>query len=121
MADTIAETASFATQHANSLNAGWSDAIASFMKSGGYHVASKVAQIQQETLIVWGRNDQILDVKLAEQFKASIPRCTLAYIESCGHCGHVEKPEEAARLLLQFAAQGPEKERLERQGITSVV
>ncbi|KAK9799016.1 hypothetical protein WJX73_006244 [Symbiochloris irregularis] len=60
---------------------GWSNGMVSFIRSGGYSVASQVPRIQQETLVIWGREDQILDPKLAEQFKAAIPNCTLAYIE----------------------------------------
>lgn len=96
--------------------------MVSFMRSGGYSVAAQVPKIQQETLVIWGRNDQILDPKLAEQFKSAIPKCTLAWIEECGHCAHVEKPDEAARLLLEFASvDKADKAVLEQQGAVSAV
>ena len=45
---------------------------------------------------------EILDPKLALQFKAAMPRCTVSYVEDCGHVPHVEQPEQAAHLLVEF-------------------
>ena len=82
------------------------------MKSGGYRIASHIADISVETLIIWGRNDEILDPKLAERFKDTINNCQVAYIEDCGHCAHLEKPAETARLLLEFAGASRAAEQL---------
>lgn len=72
------------------------------MKSGGYRIASSIKQVQQETLIIWGKNDEILDPKLAEQFAEAIPLCNVSYVEDCGHVGHLEKPDEVAKRILDF-------------------
>lgn len=46
---------------------GWADANVKFMGSGGFNVSSKVPGIYTETLILWGRQDKILDPKLYAQ------------------------------------------------------
>lgn len=43
---------------------GWADASLQYMSSGGFAVSTKVPSINQETLVLWGRQDKILDPKL---------------------------------------------------------
>ncbi|CAB1099693.1 unnamed protein product [Ectocarpus sp. CCAP 1310/34] len=43
---------------------GWADASLQYMSSGGFAVSTKVSSINQETLVLWGRQDRILDPKL---------------------------------------------------------
>lgn len=81
---------------------GWLDANVAFMQSGGYAVSKLISAISQETLIVWGRNDIVLDPKNAELFMKEIPHAKLVWIEECSHFPHIEKPEELAQVLLDF-------------------
>ncbi|KAF5180174.1 alpha/beta-Hydrolases superfamily protein [Thalictrum thalictroides] len=43
----------------------WEDATVDFMISGGYSVSTQIKQTKQETLIIWGEDDQIISNKLA--------------------------------------------------------
>lgn len=43
---------------------GWAAASLQYMGSGGFAVSSKVKSIETETLVLWGRQDKILDPKL---------------------------------------------------------
>lgn len=43
---------------------GWADASLQYMGSGGFTVSSKVPNIETETLVLWGRQDKILDPNL---------------------------------------------------------
>lgn len=43
---------------------GWADASLQYMGSGGFSVSTKVPNIDAETLVLWGRQDKILDPKL---------------------------------------------------------
>ena len=43
------------------LRDGWSDALVNFMLSGGFSPSAKVATIQAPSLVLWGRQDTILD------------------------------------------------------------
>jgi pimeloyl-ACP methyl ester carboxylesterase len=39
---------------------GWTDANVAFMQSGGYALSSRIQEVALPTLVVWGRNDEIL-------------------------------------------------------------
>lgn len=59
----------FATEEAqvigrlHCLRDGWSDAMVSFMQSGGFSPSSKIAKIEAPALVLWGRQDGILEGK----------------------------------------------------------
>jgi pimeloyl-ACP methyl ester carboxylesterase len=106
---------SFATQDAMRVGRlhthmpGWTDANIAFMRSGGYSISTKIPNVQQPTLVLWGRQDEILEPKYAAQFEAALPNVQLQWVEDCGHCAHLEKPTEAAARILEFvgATQTP--------------
>lgn len=81
----------------------WADATLSFMKSDGYKVASRVRKITQKTLILWGREDSILDTKYASRFLEEVPDSELKWVERCGHVAHLEQPSVMRDLLFEFA------------------
>jgi pimeloyl-ACP methyl ester carboxylesterase len=85
------------------LRDGWSEALVSFMQSGGFTPSSKVPTIRAPSLIVWGRQDGILDgVEFAPKFLESLPDARLQWIEECGHVPHLEQPDETADAILDF-------------------
>lgn len=86
--------------------ANWSQALIAFTKSGGYSAFrfKKLAEIQQETLILWGDADKILGTQDAKRFKRAIPHSQLIWIADCGHVPHLEQPEITAQHILQFSA-----------------
>lgn len=88
---------------------GWSEALITFTKSGGYtSFRDKLSQIQQQTLILWGDRDRILGTADADKFAKAIPHAKLIWIENCGHVPHLEKPQIAAQHILDFRNQ-PDK------------
>ena len=70
-----------------------------------------IKELPKDTLVLWGRNDDILDSKFAERFAEDLPQSRLVLMEDCGHCIHLEKPAEMASLVADFAKQlsGPSK------------
>lgn len=114
------DKARFATQDAMRVGRlhthlpGWTDANIAFMRSGGYAISSKIAEIQQDVLVMWGRNDEILEPSYAERFQSTLPRSTLVWAERCGHCAHLEQPAFAAEQILGFAQKlkAPVKEQV---------
>lgn len=85
-------------------SSGWSQALISFTKSGGYHsFFDKLSAIKPPTLILWGKNDQILGTKDANQFQQSIDNSKLVWIENCGHVPHLEKSQTTAQKILDFS------------------
>ena len=82
---------------------GWSQALISFTKSGGYGCfTEQIGQIQQPTLILWGKNDAILGTKDAHRFQAAIADSQLVWLDSCGHVPHLEKPQITAQEILKY-------------------
>ena len=43
--------------------------------------------------------------------KGPAVRWQVAYVDDCGHCAHLEKPAEAARLVLEFMGASAEADR----------
>ena len=84
----------------------WNKSLIAFTKSGGYgSFADKISQIQQPTLIIWGRQDKILGTKDAAKFDKAIANSTLVWVDNCGHVPHLEQPETTAGEILNFAKQ----------------
>jgi len=82
---------------------GWAQALIAFTQSGGYTAfGSKLTEIQQPTLILWGEDDRILGTADAENFAKAISNSQLLWIKNCGHVPHLEKPEITAQGILNF-------------------
>ena len=76
------------------LRDGWNDALVNFMKSGGFAPSQLVPQVPVPSLVLWGRQDTILDGKeFAQKFVDTLPSASLSWIEECGHVPHLEQPE----------------------------
>mmetsp|Transcript_4278 Transcript_4278/g.4699 ORF Transcript_4278/g.4699 Transcript_4278/m.4699 type:complete len:387 (-) Transcript_4278:438-1598(-) len=85
------------------LREGWNDALVSFMQSGGFSPSEKVSQINVPSLVLWGRQDGILDgTEFANKFIETLPDGRLEWIEECGHVPHLEQPEVTAKVILEF-------------------
>ena len=65
-------------------------------------LCSEYRSINVPTLIMWGRNDEIVPLEVGRQLNEAIPNSQLVIIEKCGHIPHEEKPEEAITAILKF-------------------
>jgi len=99
----------FATEEAqvigrlHCLRDGWDDAMVSYMQSGGFYPSKKVPTIESPTLVLWGRQDGILDgEEFANKFVDEMPNASLKWIEECGHVPHLEQPDETAEAIFSF-------------------
>jgi pimeloyl-ACP methyl ester carboxylesterase len=59
-------------------------------------------EIKAPALIVWGRQDKIIPLKVGELLNQDIANSALKIIEECGHAPQEEKPEETVPLVLEF-------------------
>jgi pimeloyl-ACP methyl ester carboxylesterase len=57
------------------------------------------------TLVVWGREDQIVPVACADQYARALPTSRVAVLEHAGHFLDMEQPDTLAKLIVQFAAE----------------
>ena len=82
----------------------WSEALIAFTRSGGYgYLLDRLSEIQQETLIIWGKCDRILGTQAAQLFKQNLPNARLEWIDNCGHVPHLEMVQITAEYILDFA------------------
>jgi len=58
--------------------------------------------IRVPTLIVWGRNDRLINAENAKIFDELIPDSRLVILDDVGHSPMLEVPETAANLLVEF-------------------
>jgi len=64
-------------------------------------------QIQQPTLLIWGKNDIVTPPFVAEEFKKLIPNSQLDFIDKCGHAPMMEVPAEFNIILEKFLGSLP--------------
>ncbi len=62
----------------------------------------KLKTVRAPTLVVWGRQDELISVERAEKFRAGIPRAKVVVFEQCGHVPQIEKPAEFNQAVLEF-------------------
>src|SRR5262249_42375893 len=59
--------------------------------------------VRSPALIVWGREDGVVPVECGDQYRDSLPNARLEVLPGCGHCVDMEKPDELAKLIREFA------------------
>ncbi len=67
----------------------------------------RYAAIRAPTLIVWGREDRILNPAAGEFMRARVPRSRLRLMDATGHLPMIERPAATAADLLAFLADPP--------------
>ncbi|WP_417516335.1 alpha/beta fold hydrolase [Marinobacter sp.] len=62
-----------------------------------------ITRIESPVLVVWGKEDRVIDYRNGEVFVDAIPDARLEIMEGIGHAPMIEAPEESAHLFLEFA------------------
>ena len=84
-----------------SLRAGNREALQYRLKENFWSHPEDIAKINTPTLILWGRHDDWLPIKLAEQFNNDLVNSRLEIVDA-GHVPMEELPDETAQLALDF-------------------
>ena len=63
---------------------------------------TRIRSVAVPTLIVWGRNDRIVNVRTASRFQQDIAGWQLVVIDDAGHAVHEEKPDAVNRAIASF-------------------
>ncbi|MFE4351928.1 alpha/beta fold hydrolase [Peribacillus butanolivorans] len=58
--------------------------------------------IQTPCLLVWGRHDKVVPLKIGERLHKDLPNSKLAVLENSGHLLPEENPEEVYHLIKEF-------------------
>lgn len=77
-------------------------AALSIFKSGYKDNGNQIKNIHCPTLIIWGKQDQLIAVENASKFKADIKGSELEILDETGHVPMEERPLEVSRLILNF-------------------
>jgi pimeloyl-ACP methyl ester carboxylesterase len=62
--------------------------------------------IATPALVVWGRDDRIVPLECGERYAKALPRARREIVAGAGHLVDLEKPDELARLVIDFVSQG---------------
>ena len=81
---------------------GYFDAMTTLV---GYDIRDRLEEIEDPTLIVWGRNDRVVPVPAALAYKKRIgANAELHIFDKTGHVPQMERPVRFNRLLERFLA-----------------
>lgn len=81
-------------------NAAMEEKIKADISAKPAHVADVIATVKAPTLVVWGGEDQILDPSVIPLWRAAVPGHLVAVMRETGHGPQIERPAEAAALVL---------------------
>jgi 2-hydroxy-6-oxonona-2,4-dienedioate hydrolase len=80
--------------------------IISLAKSAIRHnLGDELQEIKVPTCLIWGRNDTITPLMVADEFHKLIPRSELHSIDKCGHAPMMEVPGEFNKILEDFLSR----------------
>jgi pimeloyl-ACP methyl ester carboxylesterase len=68
------------------------------------HVGDRASAVTAPTLLVWGRQDVVTPPEAAEEFLRLLPDARIVWLDRCGHAPMMERPEEFARAVVEFAS-----------------
>ena len=67
--------------------------------------SDRIGEIQQPTLVMWGKQDRLIPFSSAARFMTDIENATLMAWGHLGHVPHEEAPSETVRALQDFLRQ----------------
>ncbi|GAB3219728.1 hypothetical protein GCM10027447_03110 [Glycomyces halotolerans] len=105
--------------HSSAYVATYRGLMASFLQSfvpGSHSLWRLARKIEVPTLIVWGKQDRVIDVRQAPGTGAAIPDSRLLILNRVGHVAMMERPAAVARAMVAMIEEtheshGPQAER----------
>jgi len=65
-------------------------------------VSTRLSKLRAPALIVWGKQDRLIDVSAAAVWQAALPKAQLVLLDGIGHMPMVEAPGDTAKLYAEF-------------------
>ena len=62
-----------------------------------------LGSVKTPTLVLWGAEDRVVPLECGERYAKAMPAATLRVIESAGHLVDMERPDDVARAIIDFA------------------
>jgi 2-hydroxy-6-oxonona-2,4-dienedioate hydrolase len=63
---------------------------------------ARLGEVTAPTLLVWGKEDRVTPVEVAERFHRLIADSELAYITNCGHAPMLEHPATFSQIVVEW-------------------
>lgn len=76
---------------------------------GGNAAALDPSVLQQPTLVMWGAQDSVISVRVADQFAQRLANCQVVIYDDLGHVPMEEDPQRSAADVLAFLRQLPDR------------
>jgi pimeloyl-ACP methyl ester carboxylesterase len=70
-----------------------------------YTLKNRLHRITAPALVIWGEKDRMVPRVHGETYARLIPNAKLAVVPGAGHSAHLEKPNLAAQLVMDFITQ----------------
>jgi len=68
-------------------------------------LAARYSEVDLPTLLLWGRQDPVVPLWVAERLLAALPHARLEILDRCGHMPQEEAAEESLRVLQMFLGE----------------
>jgi pimeloyl-ACP methyl ester carboxylesterase len=65
-------------------------------------LVAEYKNISVPTLILWGRHDKVVPLKVGELLSQALPNSVLEVFEECGHVPQEEQPEKTIARISEF-------------------
>jgi pimeloyl-ACP methyl ester carboxylesterase len=75
---------------------------------GVLRTAQRMSEVRCPVLVLWGQRDRLMPVAQARRWTDEIERAELAEIADAGHHPQFDRPDEVARLVLEFFDNVPQ-------------
>lgn len=69
---------------------------------GQKYFEPRAHELQTPVLVVWGKHDRFINIKLAHEIIEKLPNAKLKIIENAGHYVHMDKPQALAQAAFRF-------------------
>lgn len=69
-------------------------------------LVTRYKEISVPTLILWGRHDKVISLKVGELLSQTLPNSVLEVFEECGHIPQEEQPEKTIASISRFLDLG---------------
>ena len=70
-------------------------------------LGQRLGQVRAPTLLLWCRDDHVIDVSAAQVFRAGIRNSRVALLDRCGHMPMMQQPQATAAAIEAFLRSSP--------------
>ena len=82
---------------------------------GQAFLESRIKEIKHPVLVVWGRHDRFINVRLGELLHERLPNSRLEILEESGHFVHMDTPEKLLKVSKSFLKEAELERKLTTQ------